>query len=151
MCINPTSLVDSYQQPLFHTIFAKNGFCIPNVLIHTLSYSIQQFKAAKNIFPRTTFRKNDYLCSRLVPKRPFRPDGLKGNRVKIPDSPAAVKLYPKRIDSQYATGGNTGKALMRESVRRPAIVFLLLTGLVEKTVETNIEQTLISQISFRRQ
>jgi len=29
--------------------------------------------------------------------------------------------------------------------------FLLLTGLVEKTVETNIEQTLISQISFRRQ
>ena len=138
MYINPASLVDSYQQPLFHTIFAKNRFCIPNVLIDTLSNSIQQFKAAKNTFPRTTFRKNDYLCSRLVPKRPFRPDGLKGNRVK-------------RIDSQYATGGNTGKALMRESVRRPAIVFLLLTGLVEKTVETNTEQTLISQISFRRQ
>ena len=151
MCINPTSLVDSYQQPFFHTIFAKNGFCIPNVLIHTLSYSIQQFKAAKNTFTRTTFRKNDYLCSRLVPKRPFRPDGLKGNRVKIPDSPAAVKLYSKRIDSQYATGCNTGKALMRESVRRPAIVFLLLTGLVEKTVETNTEQTLISLISLRQQ
>ena len=57
MCINPTSLVDSYQQPFFHTIFAKNGFCIPNVLTHTLSNSIQQFKSGQNHFSTYNFPK----------------------------------------------------------------------------------------------
>lgn len=104
----------------------------------------------KNVPIICTCNNNTYICIVKVCQR-LHLWRLKGNRVQIPDSPAAVKLYSKRIDSQYATGCNTGKALMRESVRRPAIVFLLLTGLVEKTVETNTEQTLISLISLRQQ
>ena len=40
-----------------------------------------------------SYRVNMYLCSRIGSDLSGRASGLKGNRVKVPDSPAAVKLH----------------------------------------------------------
>ena len=50
-----------------------------------------------------------YLCPEMVPLYLFRNSGLKGNRVEIPDSPAAVKLYSNVLANAIATGRWPGR------------------------------------------
>ena len=51
-------------------------------------------------------RKTCYLCSRIGSAYTIRVCGLKGNRVWIPDSPAAVKLRRTSWNNTIATGSS---------------------------------------------
>ena len=59
---------------------------------------------------------------------------LKGNRVKVPNSPAAVKLQFQLIGKDFYATDVTyiGKVPVRESVRRPAIIHVWSTSRVRE-------------------
>ena len=72
----------------------------------------------KKVIYSFVLERNVVLLPPIGSQGPFGSRGLKGNRVKIPDSPAAVKL--RKIPNISATGPRAGKASEQEQVRRPA-------------------------------
>ena len=75
-----------------------------------------------------------YLCRRIGSVLSNRTSGLKGNRVKVPNSPAAVKLQFQLIEKDFYATDVTyiGKVPVRESVRRPAIIHVWSTSRVRE-------------------
>ena len=84
--------------------------------------------------------KKRIFAADWFPKRPFRPCGLKGNRVQVPNSPAAVNLR-QSFRTSHATDparGREGLGRRRKSEDLPTN-FYRLTGPVERTVESTSE------------
>lgn len=71
------------------------------------------------------FRKNKLSLPPIGSGRVVRPDGLKGNRVKVPNSPAAVKLI-KHVDNYSLPLDKTGKVSKRVSQSEDLPSFLLI-------------------------
>ena len=70
-------------------------------------------------------QKNKLSLPSIGSGRLFRPDGLKGNRVKVPNSPAAVKLI-KHVDNYSLPLDKTGKVSKRVSQSEDLPSFLLI-------------------------
>lgn len=102
----------------------------------------------KTFLPSWLIRNFKYLCTWNGSVLSVRASRLKGNRVKIPDSPAAVKLHFQLCEKYLCHWCNNyiGKVSRGESVRRPAIIHYLLSSGVRTMV--SFKFTFFKLVSF---